>query len=60
MWDDQLEAAPMPAVADAASRGQNPSAEENVDAILFLASAASDHLTGQYLAVNSLPDYVHS
>jgi NAD(P)-dependent dehydrogenase (short-subunit alcohol dehydrogenase family) len=60
MWDDQLEAAPMPAVADAASRGQNPSAEENVDAILFLASTASDHLTGQYLAVNSLPDYVHS
>jgi NAD(P)-dependent dehydrogenase (short-subunit alcohol dehydrogenase family) len=58
MWDDQLAAAPMPAVEDAAGRGQRPSAEENVDAILFLASAASDHLTGQYLAANSLPGYL--
>ena len=60
MWEDQLRAAPMPAVADAAAKGQNPSAEENVGAILFLASPASDHVTGQYLATNSLPDYLRS
>jgi 3-oxoacyl-[acyl-carrier protein] reductase len=60
MWDDQLEAQPMPAVADAAARGQKPAAAENLGAILFLTSAASDHLTGQYLAANSLPDYVRS
>ncbi|MFI5268621.1 MAG: SDR family NAD(P)-dependent oxidoreductase, partial [Chloroflexota bacterium] len=60
MWEDQLLATPMPAVQDAAARGQNPLAEENVAAILFLASPASDHLTGQYLATNSLPDYLRS
>jgi NAD(P)-dependent dehydrogenase (short-subunit alcohol dehydrogenase family) len=58
MWDDQLRQAPMPAVEDAAGKGQFPAAEENVDAILFLASPASDHVTGQYLATNSLPDYL--
>jgi len=58
MWEDQLRWQPMPAVEDAASKGQNPTAGENVGAILFLASAASDHLTGQYLAANSLPDYL--
>ena len=47
MWEDQLRQAPMPAVEDAAARGQQPTPEENVDTILFLASAASDHLTGQ-------------
>ena len=60
MWDDQLAATPMPAVADAAAQGFEPSAEENVEAILFLASAAADHLTGQYLATNSLPGYVRT
>ena len=58
MWDDQLRDAPMPAVADAAAHGQRPSAGENVAAILFLASSAADHITGQYLATNSLPDYL--
>lgn len=60
MWDEQLGSAPMPAVEDAAARGLRPSAEENVEAILFLASPASDHLTGQYLATNSLPGYLRS
>jgi NAD(P)-dependent dehydrogenase (short-subunit alcohol dehydrogenase family) len=60
MWEDQLRAAPMPAVEDAAAKGQNPRSEENVEAILSLASPASDHLTGQYLATNSLPDYLRS
>ncbi len=60
MWEDQLRVAPMPAVEDAAAHGQNPSAEENVAAILFLASSAADHVTGQYLATNSLPDYLRS
>lgn len=60
MWEEQLRAAPMPAVEDAAAKGQTPTAEENVGAILFLAAAASDHLTGQYLATNSLPDYLRS
>jgi NAD(P)-dependent dehydrogenase (short-subunit alcohol dehydrogenase family) len=58
MWDEQLRGAPMPAVADAAGRGQRPLVEDNMDAILFLASPASDHVTGQYLATNSLPSYV--
>jgi len=58
MWDELLETAPMPAVADAAAKGQRPSAEENVAAILFLGSRASDHVTGQYLATNSLPGYL--
>lgn len=58
MWEDQLQAAPMPAVEDAAAKGQNPTAGENVEAILFLASLAADHITGQYLATNSLPDYL--
>lgn len=60
MWEDQLSAAPMPAVEDAAARGQHPTSEENVEAILFLASPASDHVTGQYLATNSLPDYLRA
>jgi len=60
MWDDQLRDAPMPAVQDAASRGDRPSSEENLNAILFLASSAADHLTGQYLATNSLPGYMRS
>lgn len=60
MWDEQLESAPMPAVEDSAVRGQRPTAEENVEAILFLASAASDHVTGQYLATNGLPGYLRS
>ncbi|HVA25296.1 MAG TPA: SDR family oxidoreductase [Chloroflexota bacterium] len=60
MWEDQLRAAPMPAVQDAAAKGHHPSVDENVDAVLFLASSASDHLTGQYLATNSLPDYLRS
>ena len=30
------------------------SAEENVDAFLFLASSLSDHITGQYIEANSL------
>ena len=58
MWDDQLAGEPMPAVAATAAQGQHPTAEENLGAILFLASPASDHLTGQYLATNSLPDYL--
>jgi NAD(P)-dependent dehydrogenase (short-subunit alcohol dehydrogenase family) len=58
MWEDQLRASPMPAVQDAAAKGQNPAAEENVAAIVFLASPAANHLTGQYLATNSLPDYL--
>jgi NAD(P)-dependent dehydrogenase (short-subunit alcohol dehydrogenase family) len=58
MWDDQLRAAPMPAVQDAASRDERPTSEENLGAILFLASSAADHVTGQYLSTNSLPDYV--
>jgi NAD(P)-dependent dehydrogenase (short-subunit alcohol dehydrogenase family) len=60
MWEDQLRDAPMPAVEDAAARGQNPTSDENVAAILFLASPAADHITGQYLATNSLPDYLRS
>ena len=60
MWEDQLRAAPMPAVEDAAAKGLRPTAEENTAAILFLASPASDHLTGQYLATNSLPDYARA
>jgi NAD(P)-dependent dehydrogenase (short-subunit alcohol dehydrogenase family) len=58
MWEEQLRDQPMPAVAGAAAQDQHPTAEENLGAILFLASAASDHLTGQYLAANSLPDYL--
>jgi NAD(P)-dependent dehydrogenase (short-subunit alcohol dehydrogenase family) len=58
MWEEQLREAPMPAVEDAAAKGQNPTVEENLDAILFLASPASDHVTGQYLSTNGLPDYL--
>jgi NAD(P)-dependent dehydrogenase (short-subunit alcohol dehydrogenase family) len=58
MWEEQLATAPMPAVEDAAAKGLEPTAEENLGVILFLASRAADHLTGQYLAANSLPGYV--
>ena len=58
MWDDQLANQPMPAVEQAHSSGWRPTPEENVSAILFLASPAADHVTGQYLATNSLPDYL--
>jgi len=56
MWEDQL-MTPMPAVAEAIGQRLTPSAEENVGAILFLASSAANHVTGQYLAANSLPAY---
>ncbi|MBV8084211.1 MAG: SDR family oxidoreductase [Chloroflexi bacterium] len=57
MWDEQAQA-PMPAVEQAMSEGWRPTAEENLGAILFLASPASDHVTGQYLATNGLPEYL--
>ncbi len=58
MWEEQLEAQPMPAVHQAAAEGWSPRAEENLEAILFLASPAAKHVTGQYLATNGLPDYL--
>jgi len=58
MWDDQMAGQPMPAVESAVAQGHHPSPEENLGAIVFLASPSSDHVTGQYLAANSLPDYL--
>jgi NAD(P)-dependent dehydrogenase (short-subunit alcohol dehydrogenase family) len=57
MWDEQARA-PMPAVEQAMAQGWRPTVEENLGAILFLASPASDRVTGQYLATNGLPEYV--
>ncbi|MHB8620409.1 MAG: SDR family NAD(P)-dependent oxidoreductase [Chloroflexota bacterium] len=57
MWEEQIATNPMPAVGEAARAGWAPAAEENLGAILFLASPQSDHVTGQYLAANGLPEY---
>jgi len=37
--------------------GMDPKVEENMPVFLFLASEQSDHVTGQYIEANSLPDY---
>ncbi|MDE3077617.1 MAG: SDR family oxidoreductase [Chloroflexota bacterium] len=60
MWDEQLAGPSMPAVREADAQGWRPAPEENLPAILFLASPAANHLTGQYLSVNSLPDYARN
>lgn len=60
MWDDVLQAGPGGGTTTADIRrqvaeGLAPRVEENLPVLLFLASPASDHLTGQYLEANSLP-----
>jgi len=43
-------------VRDMLEAGIRPKAEENVALVVFLASAAARHITGQYIEANSLPD----
>ena len=62
MWRDVLDAGPGGGTTTASIRaqveaGMDPKVEENVGVFLFLASAASDHVTGQYIEANSLPAY---
>lgn len=62
MWRDVLDAGPGGGTTTATIRaqveaGMDPKVEENVPVFLFLASAASDHVTGQYIEANSLPGY---
>lgn len=62
MWRDVLDAGPGGGTTTASIRaqveaGMDPKVEENVPVFLFLASAASDHVTGQYIEANSLPGY---
>jgi NAD(P)-dependent dehydrogenase (short-subunit alcohol dehydrogenase family) len=62
MWRDVLDAGPGGGTTTASIRaqveaGMDPKVEENVPVFLFLASAASDHVTGQYIEANSLPAY---
>jgi NAD(P)-dependent dehydrogenase (short-subunit alcohol dehydrogenase family) len=59
MWRDVLEAengggtaANLRAMVDG---GFNPRPEENIPALMFLASEESGHITGQYFEANSLP-----
>jgi len=42
-------------VREMMAAGIQPDPKENVPLVLFLASAASDHITGQYIEANSLP-----
>ena len=62
MWRDVLDAGPGGGTTTASIRaqveaGMDPKVEENVPVFLFLASSASDHVTGQYIEANSLPAY---
>jgi NAD(P)-dependent dehydrogenase (short-subunit alcohol dehydrogenase family) len=63
MWRDVLDAGPGGGTTTASIRsqveaGMNPKVEENLPVFMFLASSASDHVTGQYIEANSLPAYV--
>ncbi len=42
-------------VREMLATGIRPDPKENVPLVLFLASADSDHITGQYIEANSLP-----
>jgi NAD(P)-dependent dehydrogenase (short-subunit alcohol dehydrogenase family) len=62
MWRDVLEAGPGGGTTTEMIRaqvkdGMDPKVEENIPVFLFLASEQSDHVTGQYIEANSLPDY---
>jgi NAD(P)-dependent dehydrogenase (short-subunit alcohol dehydrogenase family) len=62
MWRDVLEAGPgggttTKSIREQVNAGMDPKVEENMAVFLFLASEASDHVTGQYLEANSLPGY---
>jgi NAD(P)-dependent dehydrogenase (short-subunit alcohol dehydrogenase family) len=62
MWRDVLEAGPgggttTEMISAQVKDGMDPKVEENIPVFLFLASEQSDHVTGQYIEANSLPDY---
>jgi 3-oxoacyl-[acyl-carrier protein] reductase len=62
MWRDVLDAGPgggttTESIRAQVAAGMDPKVEENMPVFLFLASPASDHVTGQYIEANSLPDY---
>jgi NAD(P)-dependent dehydrogenase (short-subunit alcohol dehydrogenase family) len=62
MWHDVLDAGPgggttTETIRAQVNAGMDPKVEENMPVFLFLASAQSDHVTGQYIEANSLPDY---
>jgi NAD(P)-dependent dehydrogenase (short-subunit alcohol dehydrogenase family) len=62
MWRDVLDAGPgggttTKMIRDQVKAGMDPKVEENMPVFLFLASEASDHVTGQYFEANSLPGY---
>lgn len=62
MWRDVLDAGEGGGTTTASIRsqveaGMDPKVEENMPVFVFLASAASDHVTGQYIEANSLPEY---
>jgi 3-oxoacyl-[acyl-carrier protein] reductase len=63
MWRDVLDAGAGGGSTTANIRaqyeaGMRPEVEENLPVLLFLASDASRHVTGQYLEANSLPAYL--
>jgi NAD(P)-dependent dehydrogenase (short-subunit alcohol dehydrogenase family) len=62
MWRDVIDAGPgggttTETIREQVAAGMDPKVEENLPVFLFLASPASDHVTGQYIEANSLPDY---
>lgn len=62
MWRDVLDAGPgggttTKMIREQVEAGMDPKVEENMAVFLFLASKASNHVTGQYLEANSLPGY---
>jgi hypothetical protein len=62
MWNDVLDAGSgggttTETIKSQVDAGMDPKVKENMPVFLFLASEASNHLTGQYIEANSLPDY---
>jgi 3-oxoacyl-[acyl-carrier protein] reductase len=62
MWRDVLDAGPgggttTASIQSQVEAGMNPKVEENMPVFVFLASSASNHVTGQYIEANSLPEY---
>jgi NAD(P)-dependent dehydrogenase (short-subunit alcohol dehydrogenase family) len=62
MWRDVLNAgegggSTTKLIREQVKAGMDPKIEENMPVFLFLATAGSDHVTGQYLEANSLPGY---